>query len=63
MFDGKVLVGTLLTASAAASTWVEQANAYGQLVLTVGGIIVACLTAWYTLERARKLRRERRKDT
>jgi hypothetical protein len=60
MIDPKMLVGAVITASAAASTWVEQANAYGQLALTVGGIVVAILTAWYTWERARKLRNERK---
>ncbi len=62
MLDGKMLVGTILTASAAASTWVEQANAYGQMLLTFGGLVVACLTAWYTVERIRKLREERKDD-
>ena len=62
MFDGKIIVGTMLTATAAVSTWVEQANSYGQLLLTAGGIVVACLTAWYTIERIRKLRREREED-
>ena len=60
MIDGKMLVGALVTASAAASTWIEQANAYGQLALTAGGLVVAVLTAWYTIERIRKLRNERK---
>jgi hypothetical protein len=62
MVDTKSLVGVVVTASAAASTWIEQANAYGQLLLTVGGLIVAGLTAWYTWERANKLRNERKDE-
>ena len=58
MIDSKMLVGTVLTASAAVSTWVEQANAYGQLALTAVGIVVGLFTAWYTIERIRKLRQD-----
>jgi hypothetical protein len=60
MIDMKSLTGVILTASAAASTWIDQANEYGQLLLAVGGIVVALLTAWYTWERANKLRKERK---
>ncbi len=62
MLDTKALVGTMLTVSAAAGTWLEQANAYGQLALTVAGFVVAGLTGWYTIERARKLRKERKEN-
>jgi hypothetical protein len=62
MIDPKAALGVILTSTAAASTWIEQANAYGQLLLTAGGIVVAILTAWYTWERARKLRNERKDD-
>lgn len=60
MFDGKLLVGTMVTASAAASTWIEQVNSYGQLAVTVIGIAVGLLTGWYAWERATKLRYQRR---
>ena len=62
MLDSKALVGTMLTFSAAAGTWIEQANAYGQFALVVAGLLVAGLTGWYTLERARKLRKERKEN-
>ena len=61
MIDPKMAVGVVLTMSATAASWVEQANAYSQLALTVAGIAVALLTAWYTYERVIKLRRERAK--
>ncbi len=62
MLDTKALVGTLLTVSAAAGTWIEQANALGQLALVGAGLIVAGLTGWYTWERANKLRNERKEN-
>lgn len=62
MLDGKAVGGTIVAMMAAGSTWLEQANAYGQLALTVGGIIVVCLTAWYTWERAHKLKNERKEQ-
>ncbi len=62
MLDAKAITGTVVTGAAAAGTWIEQANAYGQLILVVGGILVACLTAWYTWERANKLRKERKEN-
>lgn len=58
MIDPKMIVGTALTVSATAATWIEQANAYGQLALTIGGIVVALLTAWYTIARIRALRKD-----
>lgn len=61
MVDPKMAVGVVFTMSATAASWIEQATMYGQLVLTVGGIAVALLTAWYTYERIIKLRRERDK--
>lgn len=59
MVDPKMAVGVIVTMSATVATWIEQANEYGQLALTIGGIAVALLTAWYTYERILKLRRER----
>ena len=63
VLDGRAITGTLLTAGAAVSTWVEMANAYGQLVLTIVGIVVGVATLWYTIERALKLRKERSRGT
>jgi uncharacterized membrane protein len=60
MIDPKVALGAVLTMSATAASWMEQANAWGQLVLTGGGIIVAILTAWYTYERILSLRNQRK---
>jgi len=60
--DLKIAAGTMLSASAITSSWVEQANDIGSLVLTGFGIIVACLTTWYTWERASKLRKQRKEN-
>ena len=62
MLDSKALVGTMLTAAAAGATWIDQANAYGQLALIVSGLLITALTGWYTWERASKLRRERKEN-
>ncbi len=59
MFDGKIIVGTMLTASAVASTWIEQANEYATLALTGGGIVVAIVTVWYTVLRIRQIRKDK----
>jgi hypothetical protein len=63
MTNLKVAAGVILTAGATAQSWVEQANTYGQLVITGVGILVAILTVWYTWERAMKLRKERKEKT
>ena len=60
MADKIVLSGTAVTAATTGATWVEQANSYGQLAVTVICSVVGVATLWYTLERARKLRRERK---
>lgn len=60
--DLKIAAGTLLSASALTSSWIEQANDIGGLILTGFGIVVACLTAWYTWERADKLRKARKEN-
>ena len=60
MLDGKAITGTFLSVGAATASWIDQANAYGQLGLTVAGFLVACLTAWYTWERAQDLRAKRK---
>jgi len=59
MADPKTLVGAVVTLAATAGSWVEQANAYGQLIVTAIGILVGILTVMYTWERIRKLRHER----
>lgn len=53
--DGKIFLGAMLTAGSVATTWIEQANEIGQLVLTTAGVMVAVLTAIYTAIRIRKL--------
>lgn len=58
--DSKIVVGTFATAASLGGTWLEHANAWGELVLTAIGICVGLATLWYTVERARKLRRERK---
>lgn len=59
MLDGKMVIGAMLTAAAYSSTWIEQANEYAELALTVGGIIVAVVTVWYTIERIKELRKDK----
>jgi len=59
MLDGKMVIGAALTAAAYTSTWIEQANEYATLALTVGGIVVAIVTVWYTIERIKDLRRKK----
>jgi uncharacterized membrane protein len=54
----KILLGTALTMGGVTGAWVDQANAYGQLLVTAGGIVVAILTAWYTWGRIQKQRKE-----
>lgn len=57
MFDGKMVIGAALTAAAYTSTWIEQANEYATLALTVGGVAVAIVTVWYTIERIKQVRK------
>ncbi len=59
MLDGKMVVGAVLTAAAYSSTWIEQANEYATLTLTVGGIIVAIVTVWYTIARIIAMRKDK----
>ena len=59
MLDGKMVVGAALTAAAYTSTWIEQANEYATLALTVGGVAVAIVTVWYTIARIRALRKDK----
>lgn len=57
MLDAKAVSGTFATAMVAASpTWMDTASTVVTLVVT---LVVGGLTAWYTWERAIKLKRER----
>lgn len=60
--DVKIAIGTTVATVSAGATWVAQATAVGQLLLTSIALIVAGLTAWYTWERANKLRKERKEN-
>ncbi len=53
MPDFKIALGLV---GVGAATWLETANELAALGLTVGGIVVAGLTAWYTYVRIQKLR-------
>jgi len=55
--DPKVIAGTALTATGTTFAWVESANDMASLLLTLGGVVVAVLTAVYTWERIKELRR------
>jgi len=58
MLDGKAAAGTLATISAATSgTWLDVAEPLVTITMTV---IVGSATLWYTIERALKLRKERK---
>ena len=55
--DIKIATGTLLTAmSITAPTWLEQANLAATLIFT---LLVGGLTAWYTILRIIKLRKDK----
>ncbi len=57
MHDAKIAVGTVATAVAAsAPTWLETAQSVAGLVITV---VVGTLSAWYTWERIKKIRRDK----
>lgn len=58
--DAKVVAGTVATAlSATAPNWTDVANPAAQFVVTV---VVGGLTAWYTWERIKKIRKENDND-
>lgn len=57
MTDVKVAAGALGTAGSAMAGWVQYIEPGVSLLFTV---IVGSLTAWYTWERAMKLRKERK---
>ena len=62
MLDAKALLGTVIVGGAVANSWVESANAYGTLVVTVIGACVGIATLYYTVLRAIDLRRDIKKD-
>ena len=59
MTSTKIGLGTITTGTAALASWLETFNDIGQLIVTLLGIIVGVLTAWYSYEKARKMRNER----
>ena len=59
MADPKSVGGTVATALAASTTWVEAIEPIVTVVMT---LLVGALTAWYTIERAIKTRRERKEQ-
>jgi len=54
MLDGKAALGTIMTAT---SGWIDWAEPVVTMTVT---IIVGGATLWYTVERALKLRKERK---
>jgi uncharacterized membrane protein YgcG len=57
MLDGRAVLGTLATMTAAGSSWLEIA---GPIVTMTVTVLVGGATLWYTVERAMKLRKERK---
>jgi len=57
MLDAKAVAGTLATMSAASTSWLDMAEPIVTMTVT---IIVGGATLWYTVERALKLRKERK---
>jgi len=57
MLDAKAMAGTLATISAASTSWLEIAEPIVTMTVT---IIVGGATLWYTIERALKLRSQRK---
>ena len=59
MIDAKIASGTLATVATATTGWLDIAAPIVTMVVT---IVVGTLTAWYTWERAIKLKRERENE-
>jgi len=57
MQDKLVAVGILMSSGVVGAGWLELASDAATLIAT---IVIGGLTAWYTWERASKLRRERK---
>jgi len=56
MIDVKAVTGTVMTALAGSTSWLDIAEPVVTMTTTV---IVGGATLWYTVERALKLRKER----
>ncbi len=61
MPEVRLLAGTLIVTGAAANSWVESANSYGTLAVTVIGALVGIATLYYTVLRVISLRRDIKK--
>ena len=59
MLDTKAVTGTLATMSAASTSWLDIAEPIVTMTVT---LIVGGATLWYTVERALKLRKERKEQ-
>jgi len=57
MMDTKMLLGAAMTAAGASAGYLDIAEPVVTITMTV---VVGCTTIWYTVERALKLRRERK---
>ncbi len=57
MFDAKAIGGAAATFTSAGASWLDIAEPVVTIVFTV---IVGVCTTWYTVERAMKLRKERK---
>jgi hypothetical protein len=62
MLDMKATSGAVIVAMAAANSWIEVVSDYTSLAVNVVGVLVGIATLWYTVERARKLRAERKEQ-
>jgi uncharacterized membrane protein YidH (DUF202 family) len=60
MMDLKAVFGTALTTASAGASWLDIAEPIVTMSMTV---IVGGATLWYTVERAMKLRKERKNGT
>jgi hypothetical protein len=57
MIDTKMLLGAAMTAAGASAGYLDIAEPIVTITMTV---VVGCTTIWYTVERALKIRRERK---
>lgn len=60
MVDGKAVLGTVTTAGIGFGGWLDVAEPIVTITVT---IVVGAVTLWYTVERALKLRKERKDDS
>ena len=59
MLDAKAITGTAMTMAGAAGSWLDVAEPVVTIFFTVA---VGSVTLWYTIERALKLRKERKEN-